>query len=40
MALFMETMFSYKNNFNREGNSTTKIDKNFEVYLHFQILRG
>ena len=32
----METMFPYRNNFNRAGNSTTKIDENFvnfEVYL-------
>ena len=38
MALFMETMFPYKNNFNRAGNSTSKIGKifeYFEVYLHF-----
>ena len=34
---------SLKKNFNRAGKGTTKIDKhfvNFEVYLHFQILRG
>ena len=43
MALFMETMFPYKNNFNRAGNSTTKIDEifeYFEVYLPFKVSRG
>ena len=30
----METMFPDKNNFNREGNSTTKID---EIFVYFEL---
>ena len=43
MALFMETMFPYKNNFNRAANSTTKFDEifvYFEVYLHSKVSWG